>query len=154
MYERDYQIGRTAFYEMVGGPDAMVPKKDGASVILRLVAAQTREACGVSPLRLDHKSKGIIQSVDRFYGVKRVDHYPTVTKSNEQAHPAQLIFEKSGTPQDILIQLHKDTAQTVAPFEYSGLGGKLVAKIIREVCAARYTPVVVAAKARIMLDLK
>lgn len=146
------RIGEAAFYKLVGGPDAMISREAGASVILRLLAIQSREALRVNPTRLDRSTAGIIKSVDAFYGIKGVKNFPSSAAPELEAHPAKQLFEVSGLPQEMLLKTQQELDKALEPLQKMGFFGKLLERVIREQRAARLTKTVVSTKTDIIFN--
>lgn len=140
------------FIAGAGGEDALVPRDHGLSHLLRLLAAQVREACGVNPARIDRQTRGIIETVDAFYGYRPPvigpHRYKHGTESTPEATRAKKFIEKGSIPDLMLAQLQELVDERVAPLEEKGAFGRLVARVVREQIARRTAVTLVAQKTK------
>lgn len=91
------------FMKQVGGPDKMIPKRDGLSWILRIHYHEITGSDGPS-LLMDRKVKSILKVIDGFYDFKKknVKKYRTGDESTEHANPAHAFFTNTALgPKDV-----------------------------------------------------
>ncbi len=81
------------FMEKVGGPEALVPRKDGLPLMLRI---HFRELAGIpgSVPEMDPNTTLLVKSIDEFYGFndRSVLGYSSSNEKEDDTNPAHLFF--------------------------------------------------------------